>query len=275
MRCSRCQPAALTSTLQTVCRHWLRGLCMKGNACGFLHQFEASRMPVCRFFAKYNECKVRKKTQRRQRRSDARCRFAQEPDCPFKHSSDDIKVPKPRAAARIPPLSDCSVVTGLQHVQARLLHSWLELARAAGVEFCCIRSLTRAVRVQPLQAPQASCSAAIARKCAHACDTTGPPRERGAAARLGWRITTCVWKEASLKPATACTRLERVHGPSFRSRASRLTAAGARHLHASVPVPLTCASLSLLSAGTRARAVLAVERAVSVSQNKHASAACT
>ena len=48
--------------LQTVCRHWLRGLCMKGNACGFLHQFEASRMPVCRFFAKYNECKVRKQT---------------------------------------------------------------------------------------------------------------------------------------------------------------------------------------------------------------------
>jgi cleavage and polyadenylation specificity factor subunit 4 len=43
---------------QTVCRHWLRGLCMKGNACGFLHQFEASRMPVCRFFAKYSECKV-------------------------------------------------------------------------------------------------------------------------------------------------------------------------------------------------------------------------
>ena len=57
--------------VQTVCRHWLRGLCMKGNSCGFLHQFEASRMPVCRFFAKYGECK--------------------EPDCPFKHSDQDIK----------------------------------------------------------------------------------------------------------------------------------------------------------------------------------------
>jgi len=42
-----------------VCRHWLRGLCMKGNTCGFLHQFEAARMPVCRFFAKYGECKAR------------------------------------------------------------------------------------------------------------------------------------------------------------------------------------------------------------------------
>jgi cleavage and polyadenylation specificity factor subunit 4 len=49
---------------QTVCRHWLRGLCMKGEQCGFLHQFDKQRMPTCRFFAKYNECK--------------------EPDCPFK-----------------------------------------------------------------------------------------------------------------------------------------------------------------------------------------------
>ena len=56
-----------TPRTQTVCRHWLRGLCMKGNACGFLHQFEASRMPVCRFFAKYGECKA---SSRR-----ARCRW--------------------------------------------------------------------------------------------------------------------------------------------------------------------------------------------------------
>ena len=56
---------------QTVCRHWLRNLCMKGNACGFLHQFDKSRMPTCRFFAKYGECK--------------------EPDCPYKHSLEDIK----------------------------------------------------------------------------------------------------------------------------------------------------------------------------------------
>ncbi|EEH59990.1 uncharacterized protein MICPUCDRAFT_25397 [Micromonas pusilla CCMP1545] len=56
---------------QTVCRHWLRGLCMKGNHCGFLHQFDKQRMPTCRFFAKYSECK--------------------EPDCPFKHSLEDVK----------------------------------------------------------------------------------------------------------------------------------------------------------------------------------------
>lgn len=56
---------------QTVCRHWLRGLCMKGDACGFLHQFDTARMPVCRYFAKFGTCK--------------------EPDCPYKHSEDDIK----------------------------------------------------------------------------------------------------------------------------------------------------------------------------------------
>lgn len=44
---------------------------MKGNSCGFLHQFDKQRMPTCRFFAKYNECK--------------------EPDCPFKHSLEDVK----------------------------------------------------------------------------------------------------------------------------------------------------------------------------------------
>jgi len=68
-------PTVLTKTTlcqpQTVCRHWLRGLCMKGNGCGFLHQFDKRRMPTCRFFAKYNECR--------------------EPDCPFKHSLEDVK----------------------------------------------------------------------------------------------------------------------------------------------------------------------------------------
>ncbi|KAH6559153.1 hypothetical protein KP509_1Z025100 [Ceratopteris richardii] len=56
---------------QTVCRHWLRGLCMKGDACGFLHQLERSRMPICRFFSKYGEC--------------------HEPDCIYKHTFEDVK----------------------------------------------------------------------------------------------------------------------------------------------------------------------------------------
>ncbi|XP_078166580.1 cleavage and polyadenylation specificity factor 30 isoform X2 [Carex rostrata] len=56
---------------QTVCRHWLRGLCMKGDLCGFLHQYDKARMPVCRFFRLYGECR--------------------EQDCVYKHSEEDFK----------------------------------------------------------------------------------------------------------------------------------------------------------------------------------------
>ncbi|KAK0580003.1 hypothetical protein LWI29_034902 [Acer saccharum] len=56
---------------QTVCRHWLRSLCMKGDACGFLHQYDKSRMPVCRFFRMFGECR--------------------EQDCVYKHTNEDIK----------------------------------------------------------------------------------------------------------------------------------------------------------------------------------------
>jgi cleavage and polyadenylation specificity factor subunit 4 len=57
---------------QTVCTYWLKNLCMKGDDCGFLHQYDPARMPVCRTLIKFGECK--------------------EPDCPFKHSMDDVKV---------------------------------------------------------------------------------------------------------------------------------------------------------------------------------------
>lgn len=56
---------------KTVCRHWLRGLCMRGDACGYLHQYDKDRMPVCRFF-----------------RLDGGCR---EKDCLYKHITTDIK----------------------------------------------------------------------------------------------------------------------------------------------------------------------------------------
>ena len=56
---------------QTVCRHWLRSLCMKGDACGFLHQYDKSRMPSSRCFQLYGECR--------------------EQDCVYKHTNEDIK----------------------------------------------------------------------------------------------------------------------------------------------------------------------------------------
>eukprot|EP00250_Pteridium_aquilinum_P001349 c11558_g1_i1 orf=390-2630(-) len=64
-------PGPRRSIRQTVCRHWLRGLCMKGDLCGFLHQLDRARMPICRFYARYGECR--------------------EPDCVFKHTNEDIK----------------------------------------------------------------------------------------------------------------------------------------------------------------------------------------
>ncbi|XP_048334849.2 30-kDa cleavage and polyadenylation specificity factor 30 [Ziziphus jujuba] len=64
-------PASRRSFRQTVCRHWLRSLCMKGDACGFLHQYDKSRMPICRFFRMFGECR--------------------EQDCVYKHTHEDIK----------------------------------------------------------------------------------------------------------------------------------------------------------------------------------------
>ena len=44
---------------------------MKGETCGFLHQYDSDRMPVCRALLKHGECKER--------------------DCPYKHNLDEIK----------------------------------------------------------------------------------------------------------------------------------------------------------------------------------------
>lgn len=57
---------------QTVCTYWLKGLCMKGEECGFLHQLDPQRMPVCRTLLKFGECK--------------------DPECQFKHDLHEVKV---------------------------------------------------------------------------------------------------------------------------------------------------------------------------------------
>ena len=51
-----------------VCRHWLRGLCMKGDNCEFLHQMDMDRMPVCRWG---ENCRIK--------------------DCPYKHEAEADK----------------------------------------------------------------------------------------------------------------------------------------------------------------------------------------
>ena len=39
-----------------VCKHWLRGLCKKGESCEFLHEYNLRKMPECNFFAKHGFC---------------------------------------------------------------------------------------------------------------------------------------------------------------------------------------------------------------------------
>ena len=41
---------------KVVCKHWLRGLCKKGDECTFLHQLDRDRMPECWFFSNFGEC---------------------------------------------------------------------------------------------------------------------------------------------------------------------------------------------------------------------------
>lgn len=38
-----------------MCKHWLRGLCKKGDDCEFLHEFDMTKMPECFFYSKYGE----------------------------------------------------------------------------------------------------------------------------------------------------------------------------------------------------------------------------
>lgn len=50
------RPTATSQHAKTVCKHWLRGLCKKGRACEFLHEYELRAMPECWFFGKYGFC---------------------------------------------------------------------------------------------------------------------------------------------------------------------------------------------------------------------------
>lgn len=39
-----------------VCKHWLRGLCKKGDHCEFLHEYNLRGMPECNFFTRNGYC---------------------------------------------------------------------------------------------------------------------------------------------------------------------------------------------------------------------------
>jgi hypothetical protein len=41
----------LTGKRRTVvCKHWLRGLCKKGDLCDYLHEYDEDKMPICQFY---------------------------------------------------------------------------------------------------------------------------------------------------------------------------------------------------------------------------------
>ncbi|GAA5995682.1 hypothetical protein JCM5350_006639 [Sporobolomyces pararoseus] len=79
---------------RTVCKHWLRGLCKKGNGCDFMHEYHLRKMPECWFFAKYgfcsngDECMYLHVTEEMRIRECPNYRKGfcpKGPDCPLKH----------------------------------------------------------------------------------------------------------------------------------------------------------------------------------------------
>ncbi|KAG8979321.1 RNA-binding component of cleavage and polyadenylation factor [Tulasnella sp. JGI-2019a] len=77
---------------RTVCKHWLRGLCKKGDACEFLHEYNLRRMPECWWFARYgycasgDECLYAHPRERKKECPDYRRGFCKlGPECPRKH----------------------------------------------------------------------------------------------------------------------------------------------------------------------------------------------
>ncbi|KAI0990699.1 hypothetical protein GJ496_009230 [Pomphorhynchus laevis] len=55
-RGSNCPFRHIRGDKSIVCKHWLRGLCKKGDECEFLHEYDISRMPECYFFSKFGQC---------------------------------------------------------------------------------------------------------------------------------------------------------------------------------------------------------------------------
>uniref|UniRef100_A0A914D9E7 Cleavage and polyadenylation specificity factor subunit 4 n=1 Tax=Acrobeloides nanus TaxID=290746 RepID=A0A914D9E7_9BILA len=67
-----CPLRHLVGDKSVVCKHWLRGLCKKGDGCEFLHEYDLSKMPECFFFSKYQACSNR--------------------ECPFRHVDPESKI---------------------------------------------------------------------------------------------------------------------------------------------------------------------------------------
>jgi hypothetical protein len=49
-----CPYRHVTGVKTAVCKHWMRGLCKKGDDCEYLHEYDRARMPPCHFFETYS-----------------------------------------------------------------------------------------------------------------------------------------------------------------------------------------------------------------------------
>lgn len=57
-----------------VCKHWLRGACVNGENCVYLHEYDIRFVPQCAFFERLGECT--------------------NPECPFIHARPEEKIPE-------------------------------------------------------------------------------------------------------------------------------------------------------------------------------------
>merc|ERR1719237_1986794 len=56
MKSTNCPFRHVRGDKTIVCKHWLRGLCKKGDGCEFLHEYDMSKMPECYFYSRFNAC---------------------------------------------------------------------------------------------------------------------------------------------------------------------------------------------------------------------------
>lgn len=69
---SMCPNRHIRGDRTVVCKHWLRGLCKKGDDCEFLHEYDMSKMPECYFYQKFGTCLNK--------------------ECPFQHIDPSAKI---------------------------------------------------------------------------------------------------------------------------------------------------------------------------------------
>lgn len=93
-------PVPQSAHARTVCKHWLRGLCKKGQNCDFMHEYNLRKMPECWFFAKYGFCSNGDEVSRRAGAGTRKgslqiltwCRLFHDLQCMYLHVTEDMRI---------------------------------------------------------------------------------------------------------------------------------------------------------------------------------------